>query len=65
MAERIAARWIDIDPKSVEAQRAAGRAALALHKIDEAAAHYHFVLVSSPLGTDAEFAALETDLGRQ
>jgi hypothetical protein len=47
----------------VEAQRAAGRAALALHKIGKAAAHYRFVLVSSPIGTDAEFAALETELG--
>jgi tetratricopeptide (TPR) repeat protein len=47
----------------VEAQRSAGRAALALHKIGKAAAHYHFVLVSSPLGTDAEFAALEAELG--
>ncbi len=63
LAEQIAARWSELDPKSVEAQRAAGRAALALHKIGKAAAHYHFVLVSSPLGTDAEFAALETELG--
>ncbi len=63
LAEQIAARWADIDPKSVEAQRTAGRAALALHKIGPAATHYRFVLVSSPIGTDAEFAALETELG--
>ena len=44
LAEKVAARWISIDPKSVEAQRAAARAALALHKIDQAAAHYGFVL---------------------
>ncbi len=63
LAEQIAGRWIDVDPQSVGARRAAGRAALALHKIGKAAAHYYFVLVNSPLGTDAEFAALEAELG--
>ena len=63
LAEQIAGRWIDLDPQSVDAQRAAGRAALALHKIGKAAAHYHFVLAHSPLGTNAEFAALEAELG--
>ena len=63
LAEKIAARWSQVDPTSVAAQRAAARAALALHKIDQAATHYRFVLVSSPIGTDAEFAALETELG--
>ena len=62
LAEKVAARWISVDPKSVEAQRAAGRAALSLQRIDQAAAHFRFVLVNSPLGTDAEFAALETFL---
>jgi tetratricopeptide (TPR) repeat protein len=62
LAERVAARWIDVDPKSVDAQRAAGRAALALYKIDQAATHYRAVLVMSPAGTDAEFAALQTSL---
>jgi tetratricopeptide (TPR) repeat protein len=60
--EKIAARWTLVDPESVDAHRAAGRAALALYKIDQAARHYRNVLVSSPQGTDAEFAALETDL---
>src|SRR5580692_1063161 len=59
LAERVAARWMDVDPKSVDAQRVAGRAALALYKIDQAATHYRAVLVSSPAGTDAEFAALQ------
>src|SRR6266404_5631577 len=59
LAETVAARWIQADPKSLEAQRAAGRAALALHKIDQAAAHYRIVLSNSPIGTEAEFAALE------
>jgi tetratricopeptide (TPR) repeat protein len=62
LAEKVAARWIQVDPKSLDAQRAAARAALALHKIDQAAAHYHIVLSSSPIGTEAEFAALETYL---
>jgi tetratricopeptide (TPR) repeat protein len=63
LAQKNAARWSQVEPTSVEAQRAAARAALALHRIDDAAAHYRSVLVSSPIGTDAEFAALETELG--
>jgi tetratricopeptide (TPR) repeat protein len=59
LARKVAARWAQIDPGSVEAQRAAAQAALALHQIDQAATHYRIVLVSSPLGTEAEFAALE------
>jgi tetratricopeptide (TPR) repeat protein len=62
LAEKVAARWIQVEPRSLDAQRAAARAALALHKIDQAAAHYRIVLASSPIGTDAEFAALETYL---
>jgi tetratricopeptide (TPR) repeat protein len=62
VAERIAARWIQVDPKSLDAQRAAARAALALHKIDQAAMHYRVVLSTSPIGTEAEFAALEAYL---
>jgi len=62
LAAKVAARWIQVDPKSVDAQRAAARAALALHKIDQAATHYRAVLSNSPIGTDAEFAALETYL---
>jgi tetratricopeptide (TPR) repeat protein len=62
LAEQVAARWLQVEPKSVEAQRAAARAALALHQIDQAAAHYRIVLLSSPIGTDAEVAALETYL---
>jgi Flp pilus assembly protein TadD len=59
---RVAARWIDADPHSLDAQRAAASAALSLHKIPESAAHYRIVLLTSPLGTDAEFARLETEL---
>ena len=59
----VAAHWLDVDPKSLDAQRAAARAALALYKVDEAAVHYRFVLQNSPAGLDAEFADVETDLG--
>jgi tetratricopeptide (TPR) repeat protein len=59
----VAARWIHLDPKSLDAQRAAARAALALFKVDESAAHYRFILLNSPAGTDAVFAELEVDLG--
>jgi tetratricopeptide (TPR) repeat protein len=59
----VAARWIQVDPNSLDAQRAAARAALALYKVDEAAAHYRVVLLNSPMGLDAEFAELESNLG--
>jgi tetratricopeptide (TPR) repeat protein len=62
LAEKVAVRWTEVDPKSVEAQRAAARAELALYKIDQATTHYRTVLHDSPVGTDAEFAALETYL---
>jgi len=62
LAEKTAARWIAVDPKSLDAQQAAAQAALALYKIDQAAAHYRIVLLNSPIGTEAEFAALETSL---
>jgi tetratricopeptide (TPR) repeat protein len=58
----VAARWLYLNPRSLDAQRAAARAALALYKVDEAAAHYRIVLLNSPVGVDAEFADLETDL---
>ena len=59
----VAARWLYLNPRSLDAQRAAARAALSLYKVDEAAAHYRIVLLNSPVGMDAEFADLETDLG--
>jgi tetratricopeptide (TPR) repeat protein len=61
----VAARWIEVDPNSLDAQRAAARAALALYRVDEAAAHYRVVLLNSPLGLDAEFANLESDFGSE
>ncbi len=59
----VAAHWLNVDPNSMEARRAAARAALALDKVDEAAAHYRVVLLNSPSGLDAGFADVETDLG--
>jgi len=59
----VASRWLYLNPRSLDAQRAAARAALALYKVDEAAAHYRIVLLNSPVGLDAEFADVETDLG--
>jgi tetratricopeptide (TPR) repeat protein len=63
VAEQVAARWIKLEPNSVEAHRAAARAGLALYKIEPATAHYRFVLLNSPIGTEAELAALATELG--
>jgi tetratricopeptide (TPR) repeat protein len=63
LAASVAAHWLDVEPNSLDAQRAAARAALALYKVDEAAAHYRIVLQKSPMGVDAEFADLESDLG--
>jgi len=62
VAETVAARWLSVDPHSLEARRAAARAALALFKIEQAAADYRVVLTTSPHGTDGEFADLETEL---
>jgi tetratricopeptide (TPR) repeat protein len=58
----VAARWIDADPASLAAHRAAAQAALALYQIERAAVHYRVVLSSSPEGLDAEFKSLETEL---
>src|SRR5665213_546039 len=62
VAATVATRWISLDPGSLDAQRAAARAALALHRIGDASAHYRVVLSTSAAGTDTEFANLETEL---
>ena len=62
LVERDAARWLAVQPGSIDAQRAAARAALDLHKIGEAAAHYRAILLASPAGADAEFDQLESEL---
>jgi len=63
IAAAVSARWISVDPKSVDAHHAAARAALALFRIDECVQQYRIVLQTSPDGTDAAFARLETELG--
>jgi tetratricopeptide (TPR) repeat protein len=55
----VAAHWITLEPTSLEAHRAAAKAALALHKITQSADQYRIVLTTSPRGADAEFADLE------
>ena len=62
LVQSIAAHWAQVDPASVEAQRAAAEADLALQRIDPAAVHFRFVIQHSPLGAEAEFAALQTYL---
>jgi len=57
----VAARWLSVDPAAVDAHRAAARAALELHKIEQSATQYREVLQSSPHGADAEFAVLESE----
>lgn len=62
LTAEVAARWIRLYPSSVDAHHAAAKAALALHKIAQSADQYRIVLTSSPRGTDAEFAELETEI---
>lgn len=57
----VAARWLSIDPSATDAHRAAARAALELHRIDQSATQYREVLSTSARGRDAEFAALERE----
>ncbi len=58
----VAARWISLDPGSVDAHRAAAHAALTMQRIPQSAGEYRIVLTTSPRGADAEFADLETEL---
>ena len=58
----VAARWLDVEPHSLDAHRAAARAALELARIEESAAQFQIVLASSPRGTDAELGELESQL---
>jgi tetratricopeptide (TPR) repeat protein len=60
----VAARWIQVAPESLDAHRAAARAALALDRLDDAADQYRIVITTSPRGADAEFADLETEFGQ-
>jgi Flp pilus assembly protein TadD len=55
-------RWFRADGNALEAQRAAGAAALSLQAIPIAAGHYDYLLAHAPDGSDAEFARIEASL---
>lgn len=58
----VAARWIGLDPHSLDAHRTAALAALELARIEESAKQFRIVLASSPRGPDAELEDLQTQL---
>jgi len=58
LTAKVAARWVSLYPNTLEAHRAAARAALELHQIERAASEYTIVLKSSPRGVDAELLEL-------
>lgn len=58
----LAERWIAHEPQSAEARLAAAAAALALHRIDRAAAHYRALLAGAPDGIESGFPAVEREL---
>ncbi len=64
LTEAVAARWIALQPGSLEAHRAAARAALALDRIAPAAEQYRVVIATSPRGAAVEFADLEVEFGQ-
>jgi tetratricopeptide (TPR) repeat protein len=59
---QVAQRWIGVEPKSADAQRGVARVGLELYRIDDAAAHYRAIVMSTPSGVDAAFADVESDL---
>ena len=58
----IAAGWLRAEPRSIDAHRAAGAAALALDRIDQAAEFYHFALANAADGAEAQFTRLDAEL---
>ena len=62
LVEGIAEHWIEVDPNSLQARRTAGQAALALYRVDAAAADYRFLLMHAPGGVEAEYVDVEADL---
>jgi tetratricopeptide (TPR) repeat protein len=62
VAANVAARWIRVEPNSVDAHHAAARAALALFRIDDSADQYRIVLTAATGGADAAFVRVETEL---
>jgi tetratricopeptide (TPR) repeat protein len=62
VAAHVAARWISVEPNSVDAHHAAARAALLLFRIGDSANQYRIVLSAAPGETDAAFVRVETEL---
>jgi tetratricopeptide (TPR) repeat protein len=62
LVAKLAQRWIGVEPSSLDAQRAAARAALELYRIEAAATHYRAIVTITPSGVDAAFADVESDL---
>ncbi len=62
LSAKVAQRWIGVEPNSLDAQRAAARAALQLYRIGDAATHYRAVVTNTPSGVEAAFADVEGDL---
>jgi tetratricopeptide (TPR) repeat protein len=62
VVSQVSRRWLGVEPNSTDAQHAAARAALALYRIDDAAAHYHSLLEATPDGLEAGFKVVQLDL---
>ena len=62
LTAKVAQRWIGVEPRSVDAQRAAARADLQLYKIDDAASHYRAMVTNTPSGVESAFVDVEGDL---
>jgi len=58
LTAKVAARWLSIDPKSVEAQRA-GESGIGAVQDRRRGCALRVVLATSPLGAESEIGALE------
>ena len=59
----LAQRWIDTDPRGIDALRAAATAALSLDEIAQSAAYYRKIIIRAPGGVEAAFGALTLGIG--
>lgn len=64
LTEKVAQRWIALDPSAVEAHRALARAALELDQVARAAEQYRIVIETSSRGPDVELADLEVEFAQ-
>ena len=64
LAVVVASRWMEVDGNSLDARRAAGRAALELDDIEQSALQYRRVLSASPRGSEAELTQLAAELAQ-